>query len=366
MKPFPALRNRQPEDEVLLATSRQEFLPRHRALLDQALSRKPVSWDTIYSTAASHGVAPLAWSNLRSYPELVDRIPGHVRAQFNRCTQRNIALKAMFVEKARSILQFFARRSIPVMLVKGFALDLTVYEQPWFTLCSDLDVMVRCRQEDLSAADRMTVANLVRGDTALERRIAVEFEWFGHHDVSMNGLLPVNFEEMWDRARPVQVLDQAALVMSPEHMLLAACINSCRKRFTRVKALCDVNEIIRVFRINWNEMALTAREWRCENIAYAALLVTAMTLECPLPMAALDTLGVSPARRRVIGYLSRNVSFSGPPPAPAGMNRRGQPPGMSLLLPWAVYSWGQFLRNLAIAWRDRRVRLGMMRSESCP
>jgi hypothetical protein len=186
--------------------------------------------------------------------------------------------------------------------------------------------------------------------------VAVECNWLGHHDVSMNGLLPVDFEQIWKQARPVKVLDLTALVMSAEHMLLAACINSCRKRFYRLKALCDINEIIQASSINWDELTRTARQWRCENIAYTALLVTAMTLGCPLPDRVLEDLGVSAGRGRLIQYLSRNMSFSSLASLHTGMNLIGRQLGPSLLLPWAVYSWEQLLGNLKIVWRDRKFR----------
>jgi Uncharacterised nucleotidyltransferase len=348
------LRKPTAEEALLFACARQNF-PSDQAPLEQEIQKRTIRWDLVYATAVSHGVVPLVWTNLQKCPKLLAGCPAPIAHQFALCTQSNILLKAMFVERTCAVLQFFARHSIPVMLVKGAALDLTVYRQPWYTVSGDIDVVVRCRPADFPQADRRAVVELIEGSAPLKRCLKVEFDWFCHHDVSMNGLLPVDFEEIWNDARPITLQGQQAWTMSPEHMLLAACIGSCRKRFYRLKGLCDLNEIVQGLSIDWVKFIATARQWRCENIAYTALLIVVMTLGTPVPQGALDALGIAPGRARIIQYLSRKMSFSSLPFLHAGLSLKGRRLGASLLLPWAVYSGDQFLANIKIAWRDRRL-----------
>jgi hypothetical protein len=352
---LPNLKNLSPEEELLFTCTRQSLLSCHRARLAQIAKQHRIHWDVVYTTALMHGVAPLVYANLLQCPAIAEQMPADCCTKFARCTRSNKLLKPLFRQRARSILEFFARRSLKVMLIKGAALDVSVYRQPWYTLSADIDLMVQCRQKDFPAADRQGVHQLVEGRSALERRIDVEFEWFGHHDVSMNGLLRVSFDEIWAEARPVQFLDQVAFLMSPEHMLLSACINGCRKRFFRLKGLCDISEIIMAHEINWDLFTRTARRWGCEIIAYTALLIVGMTLGTSVPESVLASLEVSPLRRQLIHFLSQRMSFSSLAALQGSWHFLNRQLGVGLLLPYTVYRWRQLYDKWNIVWRSRNL-----------
>lgn len=326
---FSFLKNPSAEDQLLFTCTRQHFRESHRRDLATIYAKQVIRWEALYKTAVHHGVAPLVYRNLQQCPELVARLPYTIRDRFIQCTRNNVLVKSLQAERVRGILQFFARRSVPVLLLKGTALDVTVYQQPWYTLSADIDLTIKCHQSEWPAEDRESVHALVRGRNRFERRTTVEFEWFGHHDVSMNGQVPVDFTEVWDRARPIRVDDQLAHVMCPEHMLLAACMNSCRKRFFRLKALCDISEVTSAHTIDWEYFARAACQWRCDIIAYTALGIAAITVGCSPPKSLPDQLRISPFRRRVIEFVGQRQSFS----TLATLHRRL---GSGLLLPLAV------------------------------
>jgi hypothetical protein len=351
MNHFSSIRNARPEDELLFVCTRQQFLPAHGHSLSQILRDRPIRWQEVYSTAVAHGVAPLVYLNLSKCPEIIAQVPQQVRKQFARCTRNSSLVKAVFADRARDILTFFASHSVPVMLIKGFALNATVYREPWYTLSADIDLMIRRRREDFPDVDREAAYKLEIGRSPLERRIAVEYGWFEHHDVTMDGLLPVDFDAIWNQARPIEFLGWMVLVMSAEHLLLTACINSCRKRFFRLKALCDISEIMLTQKIDWSEFVRVARQWRCEIIAYTALQAVAMTLGCAIPNSVLDELGVPSLRRRLIQFLGRRLSFSTLADLNGGNRFLGRRLGAGLLLPFAVYNSGQLCSNLQFVWR---------------
>jgi hypothetical protein len=334
------LRNPRREDQLLFTCTRQRLLPEHRKRLAAIVHGRPLRWGEVYVTARDHGVAPLVGANLRQ--AVWAQVPAAVRARFEQCTQRNVLVKSLHAERIRAVLEFFARRNVSVLLAKGAGLDAVVYEKLWYTISADIDLMIGCQAEALPQVEHTAVDAVVAGRNSLERRIPIESEWYGHHDVSMNGLLRVDFAAIWQAARPVSVGDQPALVMAPEHMLMAACINSCRKRFFRLKAICDIAEIVAAGAIRWEEVVRCARQWRSESIVYTALRVAALTVGCPVPCSVFAELGVAPLRRRVIDFLSERQSFT----RLAAGNRR---PGPGLLLPMAAYRWDTLLANLAIA-----------------
>lgn len=352
MKHFCKILSPKPEDDLLFACTRQQFDSFHRSSLAQISKRRPIDWGEIYSTAVGHGVAPLVYTNLSKCPELIAQIPPHVRHCFAECTRKNQLVQAIFAERARDILRFFARHSVQVMLIKGFALNRTIYREPWYTLTADIDVMISSRWADFPAADREDAYQLEIGRNPLEQRMGVEYGWFEHHDVSMDGLLPVDFAAIWKEARSFELKGQPALMMSPEHLLLAACINSCRKRFFRLKALCDISEIILSQRIDWTKFVDTAKEWRSEIIAYTALQAVTLTLGCTVPSSLSTELGVHSARRRVIRFLAERQSFS----TLAGLSGTGhflgRHLGLGLLLPFATYNIRQLWSNVKLIAKD--------------
>lgn len=345
---IPPLIDARREDRLLFAATRQHLRPDDREHLTEIVHGHRVRWHQVYTTARDHGVAPLVGANLRQCPSILEQMPTAVRAAFERCTRNNVLVKSLHADRIRGVLDFFANRRVPVLLAKGAALDVAVYEHPWYTLSADIDLIVGCRLETLTRDDRDAAFALIAGRNPLERRIPVEGEWYNHHDISMNDLLPVDFAAIWQAARPITVGDRPALVMAPEHMLLAACINSCRKRFFRLKSLCDIAAIIEGGPIRWDRFADAARSWCAESIAYTALLVAAMTRACPIPQWVLDGLQVGPLRRRVIRFLSERQSFT-------SLAHLGQRLGTGIVLPLAVYRLHEHVTNVAILRRYRRL-----------
>jgi hypothetical protein len=254
--------------------------------------------------------------------------------------------KRIAEQRIIGILDFFAARSVDVMLVKGAALDRVVFTRPGLTMSGDVDVVVNCDQTDLSEEEGEAARALLRrGETELQGLIRVEAEWRTHHDVSMDGVLPVDFRAIWRRARPIDVLGRRALVMSPEDMLITACISSCRRRFFRLKSLCEISEITRAWDLDWTQIVDDARRWNCSAIVYAALLASKLSLGCRVPEPVFDELAVGIVRRRVIRHLVRRTSFSS-----LSVLRAGGGVGPSVILPYATYQWPQLLSALRAVW----------------
>lgn len=302
-----------PEDRVLFAAARQDFLEEHRAAVE-ALS--PVDWEEVAAVAESHGVAPIVGANLK-----LERLQ---RAFFE-----NVLVKAQEAERLARGVARLREAGYQVMLLKGTALDLLVYREPWVTTSKDADLLLR--PERRLAADEKAVRRSLY-------RSGIECDVRRHHDLDMNGVLPVRYGRIWAAARRIDYHGQEAFVMANEDLLISLCINSCRKRFFRLKHLFDVAESTRRLELHWDRLAARAREDRCEGIVYAALHVTRETLGCALPAGALEGLGVPRPRvllihRLVERFLRRGSLSLHPPP----------------WLPYASYRSAQALRSFRFA-----------------
>ena len=302
------------EDRVLFAAARQDFGEEHRSAVENL---SPVDWEKVAAVAESHGVAPIVGANLKA-------------ENLQRAFYENVLIKAQEAERVARGIARLREAGYQSMLLKGLALDLLVYREPWGTVSKDADLLLRPEPGRRLAADEREVRRSLY-------RSGIECDLPGHHDVDMNGVLPVRFDRIWAAARAVGFHGQEAFVMAPEDLLLSLCINSCRKRYFRLKHLFDIAETVHRLDLDWDRFAARAREDRCEAIAYTALHVARETLGCRVP-----DLDVPRLRRLLIHRLA------------ARWLRRGALGFRSpAWLPYASYRWEQALRSLrfALTWR---------------
>ena len=300
------------EDRVLFAAARQDFQP------DESFP--PVDWDRVAAVAESHGVAPIVGVNLKL-------------ASLERAFYENVLIKAQEAERVSQGIARLREAGYQVMLLKGLALELLVYREPWVTTSKDADLLLRPGRR-LAADEREVRRSLYRS--------GIECDVGRHHDLDMNGVLPVRYDRIWAAARRVDYHGQEAFVMSNEDLLISLCVNSCRKRFFRLKHLFDIAETTRRLDLDWDRVALRAREDRCEAIVSTALHVAAETLGCPVP-----DLKVPRLQRVLIARWLRRGSLASQPPA---------------WLPYASYRPEQALRSLRVAltWKPPEHHRGLI------
>jgi hypothetical protein len=337
-----------PEDEILLACTRQDFHPEHQARVHDISSHKHVRWEIVYTTALDHGVAPLIYANLRrcGWEEL--GIPQDVMAQFQLIYFQNMSYEEGRRQNLLEALALFKAMDIQVMLVKGAALDALVYRDPYLTMPQDVDLVLRVRKNELGEKELRTI-----GDSLHQK--GIEFDFFEHHDVTMNNIFPVDFNRIWADAQNHNIENYEVSIMCPEDLLLTACINSCRKRFFRLKSMCDVAEIIKKYHeLNWQSFIDNSIADECNYIVYTALLVTKRLLDCSYQEDILADLKVGRARFRLIRFLIENIRerrtlaslfpFS-------GVKMFGREIEPSLLLTYASYRNYQIGRKLQEVYR---------------
>jgi len=330
------------EDRILLACARQELLPRHRRTVEGLAAGGPVDWDGLAATAERHGVTPIVGANLLRCDAARLRIPTEIARRLETAAFENALRKELDAERLAAGLARLREAGLEAMLLKGTALDLLVYQEPWVAASRDMDLLLRPMAGWQSGEEERQVRRSLY-------RSGIECDLGQHHDMNMNGVLPVSFESVWRDARPVRFRGIEAWVMGPEDLLISLCINSCRKRFLRLKGLFDIAESVRrLAGLDWERLARKAAEHRCEGIVYAALFVTASTVGCDLPEGALDRLGVDALRGGLLRLLAASVLRS-TSLAQVGPGGAVGPRGLSLLLPYASFRWSQAWRSLCFA-----------------
>ncbi len=336
-----------PEVALLFLGTRQNFRPTHQKEM-LALAANALDWHDIFRVAESHGIAPLFFANLQQTGLKALGIPTQICVALQAITYQNIAVKAGIRAKLAEIAAFCAERAVDVMLLKGAALDQLVYAKPWSTV-HDVDLLLRPRPRQRETMEVPTQAETQRAeiDRFFWTLPGFEYEFNSHHDLTINGLLAVDFDEVWRDAQPLTIGGQQFWAMGAEDLLLAAAINACRKRYFHLKALLAIATILAHYpTLDWARLADKAIRYRATTILYTALLVTQMTLGCPLPVDIARPLRVSRPkafllRRLILWLLPRQWQ---PYRSPASHGQRF--PDTALLLPYLAYEPSQLWRKI--------------------
>lgn len=336
-----------PETQLLFACTRQNFTSDYQQMVLALCQDAPIQWELVYRTALDHGVAPLIYTNLTHNCLQNVVLPPEIKDKFERILSGNMIRQSVLAHNLQKTLSFFHRRAIDILLLKGSALDILVYEQPWYT-SHDVDLVLRPHRYMLNLQQQSEIDDFFAGLPGFE------YEFYQHHDVVMNGLLPVDFSRIWQEAVQIRFRDQAVWVMYPEDLLLATCINACRKRYLRLKSLLDIAEIVNTHSdLDWDRLLAHAKTWECHNIVYTALMVTKMTVGCKVAKSVLDQFAVSPIRRQLLRWLITyllKLTALPTPSLPSGPSLFGKHLTWSLILPYASYSPSQIVRRLMNFW----------------
>ncbi|WP_165227726.1 nucleotidyltransferase family protein [Aquisphaera insulae] len=292
-----------PELQILRACCRQRFDDGHARVIRSLCERHAIDWDRLFVAATEHGVAPLVGLNLERLDEPDRIVPRAVRLRFGISCVVNRDAKERAGVALREFLDFCDQHSLPVLLIKGVALDRVVYAAPFPTVSSDVDLVLGVSLEELDATTRTGFYDLI-GILGRRTGWGWECEWLEHHDLTLNGLLPICFRTIWEGARPVDHLGHRVHVMGAEDLLIASCIGAYRRRFERLKALCDIRETVMRFPdLRWEDVWQRAKLHGCSGIVHAGLIATGATLgldQAP-PEPPRSDLGA--CRRRLIRFL---------------------------------------------------------------
>jgi hypothetical protein len=339
------------EYELLFACARQDFQEKHKLTAIELSRKQPLHWGELFATAERHGVGPLIYVNLAQNLDRNLEIPAEIIEEQRVKVFRYTLECEKRVRALVDALNYFHSRSMDVMLVKAAALNLLVYRFPWYTVSNDMDIILRSRRSDLSAGEIREIMDKMH-------QSGIEYDFFEHHDLNLNGALPVDFEQIWSDGVLIKFRNADIYVMSPEDMLISLCVNSCRKRYFRLKSICDIAETICHYPgIDWDALAMKAQDYDCANIVYTALFVAQLTVGAELPPALAHRLGVSRVRagliRSVAKYLRQHMSLSAYPFS--GMSVLGRKFHPSLVLPYLTYRDYQIRRKASEIyqnWRD--------------
>ncbi len=193
-KSVPPIINIRPEEKLLFTLARQHFQDvHHKAVIDICSSEK-IRWENVYLIAVRHQVAPLIYVNLMKCTCIINTIPSDIMKKFQLYCARSIRIYTYREEKIQEILSYSKRNAIDVMMIKGSALAVLVYDHPWYTTPNDVDLIIKHRKENTTEPNKKEMRSIIRGI------LHCECDYFAHADTLVRGVLEIDFRKIWHDA----------------------------------------------------------------------------------------------------------------------------------------------------------------------
>lgn len=284
--------------------------PVQRAQLN-SLIRQDVDWQALIPLAIMHGVMPLLYSNLKQVcPNAVPAEPmAQLKARFMANAEKNVSLTGELLR----ILKLFSADNIPAVPFKGPAQAAAVYGNLAFRQFGDLDILVhkedafRTRtllekrgyrfQAELSDAHELDYLQsqnhhhfcLSRNDG----RATVELHW----EVAPRHFAPaIKVEELWRRVEPALLAGQPITGFAAPDTILLLCIHNAKHGWNRLEYICAIAEFLQLgLPINWEEVLLQARQWRCLRMVLLGFQLAYIVLGMRLPEPVQAEINKTPA-----------------------------------------------------------------------
>jgi Uncharacterised nucleotidyltransferase len=307
----------------------------------QALLGRGPDWQAVLRKAQRWGLAPLIYTSLRQVApsgQVPQRVVEHLRHLYHRDTIYGIAQR----QALQATLLRLSEASLPVVVLKDAALAARVYPSPTLRPMRRVDLLVQGRDRDrvdavlrslrdgaaAPAADSGSRPDAQHAIPYLGREAFSRFD-LRHHIFeppgsasSLAAVVRIPIEHVWARAQPAQIESVAALVLSPEDLLLhlaldlAMHLSEADGFVGHVQTVCDIGETCRRYRneIDWSRLVTQANAYDAAKVLYYGLRLARELVGAGVPSRALTELRASfgqlPLEGRFIAAVARDAILS--------------------------------------------------------
>ncbi len=281
---------------------------RAREVSDFSGPRSPDEWQQWSRDVAGAGLSGII---LERAVQLGVELPEETRQYLTADASSVVAANLHLEHELTRIVTLFNRQRIPVMLLKGAALNRTIYDHPNMRPMADIDLLVR--PADVMRAMGLLSENGCRKGVSLVRddffpRYYYETEWFVESarpvriDLHARPLRPMRLarlmpdDALWHDAAAVRVGQATAFIPRRESMLIHLAAHAAYHGCERLIWLYDMKRFIQHYQqeLDWTLLAERCREWSLSLPVLAALKNTEQVLGTCCPKSVMDALSKHP------------------------------------------------------------------------
>jgi hypothetical protein len=318
------------EERLLLCCTRKEMRKDCRHELRDILA-SGVKWSHVLKNGGKQGILSLLYLHLRNEDGI--EIPSWVKERledfYYRIVYRNMRIYSLL----KLIIKGFNERNIPVILLKGVALAEKVYGNIGLRSMYDIDFLVK--KEDMEKVEGLLTELHCLPDLESEegksyhnryfdkeRSIGIEVHWDIENTPNPFSL---NIQEIWERAKKIEMKGTHAFIFSPEDLILYLCLHSayhhkfCKNLIT-LKQICDISEVIKCYRerLDWSQVEALAQKYGLSKLVYSTLFIVETLLKTGIPLDRIQGLKVDSFNVEYIDLIIKERIFAHDP-FPAGM-----------------------------------------------
>jgi len=233
-------------------------------------------WERAACLACEAGVGGVLDQALRR--QRID-IPDGTSAILTAYRQHLAARNAYQVRRAGRVLGAVIDAGIPFLLLKGAALNATLYEKQDLRGMSDIDVLIL--PDDVERIDRtLRSTGCDRGPDPVRRDFFPRFYYEREYltgdrppvrlDVHVRPFRPLYYAQtvppdgLWDKHQTITFGGRQVTVPDRENMLIHLCVHAACHGLSHLRWSYDIKKYVDVHgdHINWDEIERTARRWR--------------------------------------------------------------------------------------------------------
>ena len=282
------------EWDLLQATScadpEESGLVRMRRLIE-----RHVEWEAVLRLADQHGTSSLTYRNLLP---LNDAVPSAAMAALRKRYEENVRKSLFLARELIRILDCLDGLGIEVIPYKGLVLSEIYYGDMALRESGDLDLFVHSQDvarieqavRELGYTTRVPIP-----DVATEDYIASGYECTfdspaGKNLLELQWALQPHFyavdfdmDGLFERALNVTVAGRDVKTPSAEDLLLVLSLHAAKHVWGRLIWLCDIGQILKREKLDWDWVQSRARESGIERILRVTLLLTNRFLAIRIP-----------------------------------------------------------------------------------
>jgi len=206
-----------------------------------------------------------------------------------------------------AVAERFHHADVPLMVLKGGALNLTLYDRPDERAMCDLDLLIR-EQDIARAFELLEQCGAYRSQVLLRDDFFPKYYYEAEFtagslmpvvmDVHVRPFRPLRYsrfvpdDAMWQRAQSVRIGDAPVMVPSPEDMLIHLAVHYAIHGGTGGKWRQDIRLWIErhVDSLDWDYIVDTIRHWRLSLPMLAGLAAVYGKAASPVPAAAIERM----------------------------------------------------------------------------
>jgi len=284
------------EDELCLLLARGQLPPDVRARALELLA-DPLRWAPLLHRAEEHQVLPLLYRSLRILE--FQGVPSEVRARVAAAFRVNAVRNMLFAAELTRVLRLLGEAGIRVLPLKSVALSESLYGDPAFRVCSDIDILVptgealRARHLLLAQSykspftEDFFVNHQFRTSadcSLLVQREAhsyfLELHWtlLQHSSKDAEAM-----QDLWFQARPRDFFGVQAYGLTPEWEFLYLAGHAAYHKWQTLKWVADIHDLCVSASIDWQKVREKAEQLDLDLVLGPTLTACSSLYGTPTP-----------------------------------------------------------------------------------